>query len=282
MSSKLGTNTVPGYIDHLGIITNQGSEPGEISLTDNSIIYLPQDKTLDDEIVTISNSSSRFKSIKCSDLTKALSAKSFFKEGLTYVEQDDSIKLKLNPNVLSSGEIPNIIHPLSADVSKFSDGIKFNNKISTTDALAIQSRYEDLYEGEDRVGFDFMKSAVDNGVDLTNRPLAIVIIAAGSDVYTDTVNFNGIIRHSVCPSLGGSVDIDVRYSTTPGRIYTYNIVFPLFNYSSNLTLNIRSFIQDIDSKVQVEFIDGVLKVFPTKSDINECIINSCILTYAKS
>ena len=124
MSSKLDTNTVPGYIDHLGIITDQRPNPGEISITENGFVYLPYDKETDDEIVTLLNNSSQFRSIKCSELTRALSAKSYFREGLSYAENDNTFKIKLNPKALGGGEVPTIIHPISQDVSKFSDGIE--------------------------------------------------------------------------------------------------------------------------------------------------------------
>lgn len=285
MSSKLDTNTVPGYIDHLGIITDQRPNPGEISITENGFVYLPYDKETDDEIVTLLNNSSQFRSIKCSELTRALSAKSYFREGLSYAENDNTFKIKLNPKALGGGEVPTIIHPISQDVSKFSDGIEFTDEqtLSTADVISIGARYSSLYEGNDRVGFDFMISSANNGVDLVNnRPFTITLISGESDVYTDTINFNGIIRHSVGQDLSGSVNLDVRYSMNSGKIYSGNIVFSVFNYDQNLTLESKNFIQDINSKVQAEFIDGVFKIYPMDPNVTECIINNCILTYAKS
>lgn len=280
MNSKLGIETIPGYVDHLGIITNKPATSGSISVGEDLITYIPGDSDKGDDIIPILCNKSQFRSIRCSELSKALSNKVFFKEGLVYSEGGDNFKMKVSPGSLKT-EIPAIHQVLSPELSKYADGVILKGEVNEEDIVSVEDKYSQLYSGNDKSGYDFIKYTTDNDIDLGDRPFTVNVVSAGSDVYTDTLNFNGIIYHCVSPGLKGMVNLDVRYSSSIG-ISTKNVVFQLFSYNEDLALESRNFIQNLDNKVQVEFIDGVLRVCPMSSNIFECIINNCTLTYAKS
>ena len=279
-NSKLGTNTISGYIDHLGIITNNGYIPGTVFIDRDSLSYIPNDNNESGEVIPILNNKTTFRPIRCSELANAISRKVYFKQCLIYQEDEDTIKMKVNPDSLQS-DIPTIMQKSLAEQSKFADGISFNNTFSPDDVQDINSKYSELYEGDDKKGFDFLQLTTKNNIDLEDRYFSTIVISAESDIYTDTLNLNGIVRHCVSPELKGSVNMDIRYSTSKG-VFSENVVFSIFSYDQDLKLEIRNFIQDINDKVQVEYINGVVRVYPLDSTVNECIINNCILTYAKS
>lgn len=279
-NSKLGTNTISGYIDHLGIITDSGYVPGTVFIEGDSLSYIPNDNNESGEVIPILNNNSTFRPIRCSELHNSILRKVFFKQCLVYQEDEDTVKMKINPDSLQS-DIPVITQKSLSELSKAADGISFNNEFGIEDMQEINSRYSELYSGEDKKGFDFLQLTTKNKIDLGDKYFSTTVISADSDVYTDTLNLNGIIRHCVSSELKGSANIDVRYSTAKG-VFSENIVFSVFSYDQDLKLEVKNFIQDINDKVQVEYINGVLRVYPLDSTVNECIINNCILTYAKS
>lgn len=278
--SRTGTNTFSGFVDNLDIITSTREGLGSvISIEGESLVYT-HPRSEDTGTIPILNNDSEFRSIRCSELTKALNNKAFFNQCLIFAEDKDTFKMKLNSEVLKE-EIPTIAQRKDGDNTLVADGISFINDITSDQVSLINTNYSSIFGGNDKNGFDLIKYSANNSIDLSGKSFTTYIISAGSDVYTDTVNFNGIIRHCVSKGLSGTANVDIRYSIRD-NVYSGNIVFEVFSYDNEMKLCIRNFIQEIDNKVQAEFIEGVLRVYPLNSTINECIINNCILTYAKS
>lgn len=274
--SKLGTNTVSGYVDHLGIIQKKDNTLGAITIGEDSIVCTPRGSNISTPVL-IKNSD--FRAIKCSELTRALVNKCYFKQCLVYFEEE-AFKMKVNPLQLID-DIPTIMQPPTGDLSKYADGIELNSNTTEADKSEIDNIYSELYDGDDKEGMNSVKYSTNSRLDLIGDSNIVEIIVSGSDVYTDTINFNGIIHHFTAPNLSGIVNIDVRYSFSDSSIKNDSISFNLFSYDSEGSLTSRNFIQDVNDEIRCEFINGVLRLFPLSTNICECIINNCVLTYGK-
>lgn len=302
---KIDSNTVDGYIDHLGIVHKQDSKLGYITIDySGDLSYIPPTSD-DDEVISILNNESTFRPIRCSELYRAINNKAHFKFGMTYgfrENKEDVFEMKLNIdslvdnnenkiclNPLSDSEeqffastesIPLIKQPKKLETSNSMKGIRLGRSLDDSDVVAINSAYNNLYDGKDKIGFDLIKYSANNGPDLGDEPWTACLVSPCSDVYTDTLNLNGIMRHNVTDNLSGTVDLDVRYSVR-GNIYTGSVSFSAFTYDSDKNLTTQNIVHNINNFVQVEYINGVLRVFPLKTEVIECIINNCIITYAK-
>ena len=100
------------------------------------------------------------------------------------------------------------------------------------------------------------------------------------DSYTNTVDLNELINYSTEAYINCRVDLTILYSIS-GIIYNYNTMFTAFDYNANQVLNIYNTIENINNRVQLEYINGTIKVIPTSQEVNECIINNCTVIYGK-
>lgn len=105
------------------------------------------------------------------------------------------------------------------------------------------------------------------------------------DEYTNTISLIGIEKKAVKPNLSGKIDLTVKYSKG-GTIYLQDLTFTAFKYSSDEnspTISSDTFVSSIgdisNPDVLIEYIDGVIRTIPESSDVDECIVSNCVLTY---
>ena len=101
-----------------------------------------------------------------------------------------------------------------------------------------------------------------------------------SSDYTDTVDLSGYIKNLALPEITGKVDLGVSYSIG-NEIFLSTKTFSAFEYSALGYLSMPNYIINIDGNIRVEYIEGVIKLYPLNDTISEFIINDCILTYGK-
>jgi hypothetical protein len=119
-------------------------------------------------------------------------------------------------------------------------------------------------------------------VDIVNGSVSIDLVE--DDVYTNTISLVGIETKISKANLSGKIDLTVKY-TKEGIISGQDLTFKAFKYTNTESpeLTRDDFISPLgsmsDPDVMVEYVDGVIRVIPESSSVDECVISNCVLTY---
>lgn len=105
---------------------------------------------------------------------------------------------------------------------------------------------------------------------------SVVIKLVSETTYTDTVSLEEWIWKLGKPGVTAKLDISYMYSIED-RIYGGMQNIQAFKYLDSGALSITDSIIDLGN-VQLEYIGGILKIYPKNSEIGEVIINSCIMS----
>lgn len=144
----------------------------------------------------------------------------------------------------------------------------------------------------------YLYSTSKNVVDILNDSITIDIIPYNSDIYTNTVDLTSLINYSISPGVSTKIDLGIQYSKNETRyeedpetkelvvineekLYSKETTFagPNFNQSGELVL--KDYIEQVNSDVMIECIDNIIRVVSKSTNIDECIISNCTVTYGK-
>lgn len=144
----------------------------------------------------------------------------------------------------------------------------------------------------------YLYSTSKNVVDILNDSITIDIIPYNSDIYTNTVDLTSLINYSISPGVSTKIDLGIQYSKNETRyeedpetkelvvineekLYSKETTFagPSFNQSGELVL--KDYIEQVNSDVMIECIDNIIRVVSKSTNIDECIISNCTVTYGK-
>lgn len=105
---------------------------------------------------------------------------------------------------------------------------------------------------------------------------SIVVTLTSETTYTDTINLEDWVYKSGKDSkrISGKLDISYMYSIG-GQIYSGMQTIKAFQYEEYLTSTNR--IIDL-GKVQLEYMNYVLKIYPLLNEVDEAVISDCTLT----
>ena len=91
-----------------------------------------------------------------------------------------------------------------------------------------------------------------------------------------------LIYYNSKPGISGVFDVTVEYSKG-GNIYVKDLTFQAFRYTSTdgtiPALDVENYITSINDEVQLEYINNTIRVNPMNSEIDECILSRCTITY---
>ena len=154
------------------------------------------------------------------------------------------------------------------------------NKPEETEAAenAINERIDKLFKYYNG-GIDVEKEVHSNlggySADLSSYPIVVSLLS--KTTYTDTINLEDWIIESGkgTNEISGKLDISFQYSIE-GKIHGGMQTINAFRYSNGNAL-VNDCIINL-GEVQIEYIRGVLKIYPINVEIDEVIINDCVLT----
>lgn len=235
---------------------------------------------------------SLFRPIRCSELLNKLSSRGWNMMGVKYLTfgLDQIIRNHLEPGNLTNSDYltgilnidtsssENTVAKVGSPVSKFvrEDEVDFINE-------SYKKTFGDM-DGTNEIWF--YRSSKDS-IDIPNGTIVKDIIDYGSDIYTNTVCFTEIARHAAHKDLSAKVDLTIQYTkmdrrasieTTGPHIYSRDITFEGFN-NKDCKLTYNNFVEEIERDVNIEYINGILKVMPLTENVIECIIRKCTITY---
>ena len=162
-------------------------------------------------------------------------------------------------------ESPDIIVPKS-DIDKISN--------------EVNNAFNFIYENQRGERELRVTRSSKNRTDIVDDSITIEVInSETTSTYTNTVDLNGLIDHVNIPEISAKIDITYQYSVKDSQIIrSGDLSFKVFNIDEKGNVEKDNRIFDM-GEVTVEYINGIIRIFPTSNNINECILSDVIITY---
>lgn len=145
----------------------------------------------------------------------------------------------------------------------------------------------------------YLYSTSKNVVDILNNSITIDVIPFNSDIYTNTVDLTELMNYSVSPGVSTKIDLGIQYSKYETRyvedpedkeklilvgnekLYSKETTFSGPRYNKQGELISKDYIEEIGSDIVIECVNNIIRVVSKSTDIDECIISNCTITYGK-
>lgn len=145
----------------------------------------------------------------------------------------------------------------------------------------------------------YLYSTSKNVVDILNNSITIDVIPFNSDIYTNTVDLTELMNYSVSPGVSTKIDLGIQYSKYETRyvedpedkeklilvgnekLYSKETTFSGPRYNKQGELISKDYIKEIGSDIVIECVNNIIRVVSKSTDIDECIISNCTITYGK-
>lgn len=145
----------------------------------------------------------------------------------------------------------------------------------------------------------YLYSTSKNVVDILNNSITIDVIPFNSDIYTNTVDLTELMNYSVSPEVSTKIDLGIQYSKYETKyvedpedkeklilvgnekLYSKETTFLGPRYNKQGELVSKDYIEEIGSDIVIECINNIIRVVSKSTDIDECIISNCTITYGK-
>ena len=143
-----------------------------------------------------------------------------------------------------------------------------------------KTRIEDMSRSKEIYFFNDSKSEIDF---LNESNNLAVLVDHNSDTYTNSVDIRSILSGKICENniTSAKVDLSVQFSKQLDNstvVITHDTTFEGFSIM-NGKLVMPNFTETIGEDVLVEFVGGIIRVFPQNDRVVECIINNCSVIY---
>ena len=280
----------------LNIITSEEADVNEklfiVDSNESSILAYKKDG----DTIGLTEGSSRFRPIHCSELTERLKERGYNLMGTKFIRRVNSSSLSselcydLSP---SQSQIPVIITQYSNLGGSYRDEngntlrplLDFSCCGSDFPIDEVRDEYNLIYDDSNmnsRNEVSFYSTSM-SSINLIDDITEVELIRHDSDSYTNILNISELIYYNAKPGLTGLLDMTVEYSKA-GQIYVKDLSFQAFKYipaedSDIPILEVNNYITDINNDVQVEYMNNTIRVNSMSSDIDECIISRCTITY---
>lgn len=145
----------------------------------------------------------------------------------------------------------------------------------------------------------YLYSTSKNVVDILNNSITIDVIPFNSDIYTNTVDLTELMNYSVSPGVSTKIDLGIQYSKYETRyvedpedkeklilvgnekLYSKETTFSGPRHNKQGELISKDYIEEIGSDIVIECVNNIIRVVSKSTDIDECIISNCTITYGK-
>lgn len=272
----------------LSIVTdsNSGNEKLKINVADRKIYYNTQEGS-----VVLIEGSLKYRPLHCSELSRRLANRDWNKSETLFIQGDSNVddpilRYRKYTTTRPTGEIDEI-DTLSDDQS-LSFPLCGNLSSETKERIteAYTSIFDDSMIAQEEVCF--MGSS--KSVMRVSECQESIDIIKGPDSYTSSLSLCELIEYSSYPKVSARVDMSVKYSKltnnlSDASIYTYFTTFKAFEYDRDRNVDVENMVEiisdDTEDLVRIEYLGGIIRLFPVSPKITECIINDCTVIYGK-
>lgn len=247
------------------------------------------------DTIGLTEGSSHFRPIHCSELTERLKERGYNLMGTKFIRRESTGSLSsdlcydLSPSQSQIPVITTQYNNLKGNYKDLENSLRpllsFSCCGSDLPIEEIQNEYKLIFDDSNmntRNEISFYSSSL-SSVNLIEDITELELIKYNSDSYTNILDISELIYYNTKPGITGLLDITIEYSKA-GQIYVKDISFPAFKYlpvedSDISSLSIDNYITEINNDVQVEYLNNTIRVNSLNSNIDECIISRCTITY---
>lgn len=202
-------------------------------------------------------------------------------------------------NIISDETVgTKLIHPEASEENKKSLEEEIKKLSSLNDGGRILEIYNSMMSSE-----IYLYSTIKNTVDILNNSITIDVIPYNSDIYTNILDLSKLTEYSISPGVSTRIDIGIQYSKNipeevidpdsgvvteinyVEKLYSKETTFVGFKYvasdNGDTSLVSNNYIESVGTDVVIEYINNVIRVVPRSSDVDECVISNCTVTYGK-
>jgi hypothetical protein len=236
-----------------------------------------------------------FRPIHCTELQEKLKEKGWLNEGfkIYYTNKTDSTQVqttiirtyryKLPSNSINytvsenyiDSNLP-VINPTPE--SKNSPDIIINRSEFEQISSGVTNTFNEIFGDQKGERELKINRSTKNQIDIVESSKTIIPIDSSStSIYTSTLDLNDSIHHAILPGLSAKVDVTFMYSTND-FIGGGDVTFSAFKYNEEKELIKENIVFD-KGKVIIEYINGIIRIFPVSNDVNECILSDVVITY---
>lgn len=267
-------------------------------VTEDYLAYNNNERLTEIRIGT--NKNNPRKAISCSELIQKLIKRDWLYSKKIFIDDfkgDNNFSVKKALNHCNSSSPIYTINPESSSQNQEKDNIsltvsedltdyEFNRYwdqafIGIKDGDSIKKQLENMAINGEIYLYNTSKEVYD----LLGGSNTVTLIDVNSDTYTNSVDIKSILYNIVLNSnTTAKVDLSIQYSKIDNKSVVYSSDFTFNGFSTitsnnKLSVKFNNAIQIINDEVIVEFIDGLIRLFPNKENILECIISNCTVTY---
>lgn len=157
------------------------------------------------------------------------------------------------------------------------EGKDIKKKENLGDEDFINSEYNKYFGLEDP-----LKSINQTRETSYRRPERVDIIRQDSTTYTSSLDLVNYINSNVVDNVTAVLTIQYFKSSSSEKIYCKDIIINaqyIKIVENNQTVCRENTVQTINNDVQIEYINGSIRIFPIQTDVVEYIISRCYLVY---
>lgn len=237
-----------------------------------------------------------FRPVHCTELREKLKDKGWLNEGFKIYYENRIIDQVTNEETIIRTykyKLPS--HTINYTISDnyIDDGLPVitpsTESTGSPDIMITRSELEQISNGVtnifgeifgDQKGERELKinRSTKNQTDIVESSKSIIAIDSSStSIYTSTLDLNDLLNHAIIPGLTAKVDVTFMYSTN-SFIGGGDLTFPAFRINDDNELMKENTVFD-KGKVIIEYINGIIRIFPASDDVNECILSDVVITY---
>jgi hypothetical protein len=242
------------------------------------------------KIIGISEGSSRFRPIHCSELDLKLKKRGYNIMGTKFIRRTISGSLP-SPSLAELWYDPTKPTTQIPQIPTFKndrqDELHVGSfKISGSDYPEdlIQEEYNSIFGENMNTNNNEVKfySSSMSSINLIEDIVELELIKHDSDTYTNVIDISDLIYYNSKPGTSGIFNVTIEYSKF-GNVYVRDLSFEAFKYVSenneSPVLIVDNYIAEFNNDVQVEYVNNTIRVNPMSSEIDECILSRCMITY---
>lgn len=244
------------------------------------------------------NKKNPHKSISCSELIQKMIKKDWLNPKKIFVDEqkgeDFKIK-KLIENTRQTSPIYTITPPTNEEQESKSILLTLSEDLTDYEFNRLWNSIFVNIEGGDNIKKQIEDMAINGEIylydtsrevyDLLGGSNTVTLVDASSDTYTNSVDIKPILFNTVIDNnTTAKIDLSIQYSKIGNStIYSSDTTFKGFstiiNSTDSVSIKFNDIFQTINDDVILEFVDGIIRLFPNNENILECIISNCTITY---
>ncbi len=274
----------------LKLVTTKSEDKRDLYITsdrDNNYFLAYQDENSGIEIRVGTSTGSKYRPIYASELVEKLRDNKWLHnknlsidvEGnIIYCLDSDGLDRTYPTYEISLGKLSSFPLTNKDTISEYQFEEVWSNlfKDLPSGSTEIKTEIENMAKSKEIYLFNDSSEEID----FLNTSNSATLIEYNSGVYTNSLDLKGILSGKICESdiTTLKVDLSVQYSNSSGLVFNHDTTFEgLAVENGKITLS--NFIEEVGSDITIEYLNGIIRVFPERDEIIECIISNCSVTY---